>query len=325
MDETFTAVRHLVYLSYGQGRHVQEIAFSALVAAYRLRADNVDCRIVVYTDRPPDFSGLPVAIEYVPAETMAEWGGPMQFGHRRKILAIKDALDKFGDSLIYLDADTYFTRHPARAYERIAPGRTIMHIGEYCLWDNSCSRLRRFVANHELRAISGARWSISPRTAMFNAGVVGLHASDVGLLDEVLHLTDQIYPHVPSPIIEQFAFSVCLHQRTTLLQTHDIVHHYWQPERRAEFDRKLDRVFGDRLIPSNKERLKRLLSQGPARQFVDRPFSTPVARGIVRRAYGEAWRVASRVGLAQPLRTVAGRIKSHAGSNDREISEDKAF
>ena len=116
-------MNNLVYLSYGAGPHEQEITFSVLSAYHWLGVGDLDMRIVVYTDRPETFSTLEVATVVLDASTLKEWAGPAGFGHRRKILALRDALQRFDGPSAILDGDTYFRRSPTKLFGRIGPGR----------------------------------------------------------------------------------------------------------------------------------------------------------------------------------------------------------
>src|SRR5262249_45441788 len=142
-------------------------------------------------------------------------------------------------------------------------GHTVMHIREGHLDDCHGSDVAAFLENHDLRTISGRRWNISRDTPMFNAGVVGLHEADISLLDEVVYLTDQIYPHVRIHSVEPFPVSPCFDLRTKLRQSYDIVHHYWPPPGRALFGAELHRILHDPSISSQDERFRRLLPRQP--------------------------------------------------------------
>ena len=263
-------MNNLVYLSFGRGSHVDELVYSVLCALHMIGPDRSSYRIIMYTDHPSALAQLPVHIEPLSEKALTDWAGPFDFNHRRKIFVIKDALEKFGDRLLYCDSDTFFTKHPKKAFARVRPQHTVMHIGEYHLYDSCAQKLLDFVQGHELQDPAGRRWNMTPATAMFNAGVIGIHGSDISLLDEVLHLTDQIYPHVKIPVIEQFAFSVCFQQRTKLHQSYEIIHHYWPPVLRALFGGQLSRVLHDGSIQSDEEKFRLLLPHQPSLEV--RPF-----------------------------------------------------
>ena len=291
---------NLLYLSYGQGPHVDQLVYAVLSALHMLGRDRNNYRIIVYTDNPAVVSDLPVHLQPLSAEVLTEWAGPFNFNHRRKIFAIKNALQKFGGRLVYCDTDTYFLKHPRKMFARIRPGQTVMHIREGHLDYCHGSDIAAFLEDHDLRTIDGRRWNIAPDTPMFNAGVVGLHEADISLLDEVAYLTDRIYPYVRIHTIEQFAFSACFHQCTKLRQSYDVVHHYWPPPGRGLFGVELHRVLGDPSISSEEERFRRLLPHQPRQSIShNRHFVT-----MRRRMHLAIRRVAQRIGVLQALKWV---------------------
>jgi hypothetical protein len=293
-------MNNLVYLSYGQGPHVDQLIYAVLSALHMLGRESNDFRIIVYTDNPAVVSDLPVHIEPLNAKLLTEWAGPFDFNHRRKIFAIKDALQKFGGRLGYCDCDTYFLRHPGKFFARIRPGRTVMHIREGHLYDCQAGLVADFLQDHDLQNRAGQRWNITPDTLMFNAGVLGLHEADISLLDEVVHLTDQIYPHVRIHTIEQFAFSACFRHCTKLRQSYDIVHHYWPAPGRELFGQELRRVLHDPSISSEEERFRRLLPHQPRQSLSHNRHSITMRR----RMYWVLRRWAKRIGIFNALKWV---------------------
>lgn len=239
-------MNNLVYLSYGAGPHEQEIAFSVLSAYRWLGVGRPDWRIVVYTDRPDSFSPLGVATVRIDAMTLDEWAGPWHFQHRRKIMALRDALQRYKGPTTYLDGDTYFRRSPKRLFDRIAPGRSVMHLREGVV--NSLPGSVHAALRAALRTagpmtdLSGEVFSITSSASMWNAGVVGVHPSDGRALDEALHLTDQLCHHLQIHTLEQFAVSVVLSRYTQLSEAADAVFHYWEGGFRVPFRRQLPQV-----------------------------------------------------------------------------------
>ena len=293
---------NLLYLSYGQGPHVDQLVYAVLSALHMLGRNRNNYRIIVYTDNPTVVSDLPVHLQPLSAEVLTEWAGPYEFNHRRKIFAIKDALEKFGGRLVYCDADTYFLKHPRKIFARIRPGHTVMHIKEGHLYDCHAGDVGDFLQDHDLQNRAGHRWNLTPDTPMFNAGVVALHEADISLLDEIVHLTDQIYPHVSIHNIEQFAFSACFQQCTKLRQSYRIIHHYWPPPGRARFGEELRRVLHDPSISSHEERFRRLLPHQP-RQSISHNRHFATSR---RRLYWVLGPWAKRTGIFNALKRVRG-------------------
>ena len=284
----------LVYLVYGGGPHADEATYSILSALHHLGRRGKR-RIVVYTDEPQRFADLPVLVEHVAEEVLKEWAGPLAFCHRRKILVMKDALERFGGRVLFCDTDTWFRAHPKKAFARIRPGRALMHIAEYRLGDPRARPLSESLAGHAFRDTRGRRWAIGAATIMFNSGVIGLHAADAAVLDEVLVLTDQIYYFAPMIIIEQLAFSICLHEFTRLQQCYDVISHYWKPALRTAFQAQLARVLHADLLRTWEAVRRELSSSAPRVRAY--PFHLGVP-SLARRATSRVTAIAHRVLLS---------------------------
>ena len=222
----------ILYISYGSGPHEQEVIFSLLSALRWVGPAALDLRFLILTDRPTSFAGLPATVEYISPERWDEWAGPTRFNHRRKIMAIQHALARFDAPTVLLDGDTWLRRSPRELFARIEKGRTIMHIREARIVDIDSpqgAQLNAFL-EAERFSWSGAVDGRIPRDrSLWNAGVIGMHPEDVGLLDEVLALTDDFCSRGTLHILEQLAFCLVLAERTSLVEAQDIVFHYWPP------------------------------------------------------------------------------------------------
>lgn len=89
-------MNNLVYLTYGQGPHIDELVFSVLSALHRIGSDSTDYRIIVYTDNPSLLGDLPVQKELINEKDLVDWSGPIGMNDRRKMFVVKKALQKFG-------------------------------------------------------------------------------------------------------------------------------------------------------------------------------------------------------------------------------------
>jgi len=285
-------MKNLVYLSYGPGLHEQEITFSILSAYHWLGVGDPDMRIVIYTDRPETFSTLKVATVVLDASTLKEWAGPAGFGHRRKILALRDALQRFDGPSAILDGDTYFRRSPWKLFDRIGPGRAVMHLREGSMdflpgpvHGELVSLLRD---GGPWADLSGAALSISASAPMWNSGVIGADPSDVRLLDESIHLTDQLSSRSKLHTLEQFALGTVLGRETRLREVGDIVFHYWDRSYRDPFHR---------LLPELLKRTATMPLAGRARHcYAYRPRPS-----LRRRARLLCNRWLRRIGLLPPI------------------------
>lgn len=235
-------MKNLLYISYGVGLHQQEAIFSLLSALHWTGPEPRDLRFLILTDRPEDFASLPATVEFIEPEQWHAWSGPTRFNHRCKILALQHVIRNYGTPTVLLDADTWFRKSPYKLFNRIAPGKTVLHIREASICDISTPEGRKFanfVTQNRFLSSVGHDFSIPVQTNLWNAGVVGLDPADLNLLDEVLFLTDQFCARSDLHILEQLAFSYLLAQRTSLQETHDIVFHYWPPYLHNPFRQKL--------------------------------------------------------------------------------------
>jgi hypothetical protein len=294
----------IVFLVFGKGPQTNELVHAVLSARHSLGSDRDAYRIAVYTDHPEAAAELNVHVEALSAKTLAEWFGPFNFIYRSKVFAMRDALARFGGRIIYCDADTYFVGHPRRLFDRIRPGHAVMYNREGSPKDLRIPELSRVLEAHDFRTRDGERWNISSRTVISNAGIIGLHEADAPLLDDVLHLVDQICAHVDYFGNEQFAFSACLSGRTRLTHADDVVHHYWHPAIRAPFQAVLSGVLQDRTIGSWDERFRRV------RQVRERILQRPET--FQRRAYVALWMLTARLGLLKPLRRTWQGLRRHS-------------
>ena len=239
-------MNQLLLLSYGVGPHVAETQ-SAIMSAFR--HDGPVPRgyaVVVVTDMPAQFDGLPVRVEAVLPEQLRAWAGPAAFNHRIKILAVRHVMGRHGGRTVLVDGDTYFRRPPAELFDRVGPGRSLMHVREGTIGARAAlgyDRHRLAGMTHDLGAVG--RYEFDPRTPIWNAGVIGLDPADANRLDDVLALTDAIHAAVPTKISEQLAFSSILGRHTRLSGCRDLVYHYHPPVVRNPFRTRLPDALRD--------------------------------------------------------------------------------
>lgn len=236
----------LVLQAHGDARFLQQARFCILTAQAHGRHAPGGPRVLVYTDHPARFADLGPTVTAVPvtAEHMRRWRGDIDFVHRVKLEVVLDALARAGGRLLYVDSDTYFTVDPATLFARIAPGRTLMHESEGA-FSNRANGIQRkmqaFVRRHPFHLRSGETVRIPEHTAMWDAGVIGVHADDTRLIRRALELTDAMYPLYHKHVIEQVAVSHVLQTESVLDAAGDDVYHYWRYT--PEFARILEDFF----------------------------------------------------------------------------------
>ena len=269
-------MNNLLYLSYGEGLHEQEVVFSLFTALRVSPGLARHCRILVFTDRPSVFAALPVEVHEVKPEQWVDWSGPWNFAHRRKILALGHALKTYGGPIVLLDGDTWFRRPVEMLFDRVGPGRAVMHLREGVISEIRSplmEKLTAFLGSRDFSGVDGKSASVSPHEAMWNAGVVGLDPADAGLLEDVRHLTDGFCQCATFHVLEQFAFSHVLSTRTRLSEAEDLIFHYWPPYLHEPFRKRLP------VLMRETEALP--LAARAARLFAGRPRPTLPRRGKV--------------------------------------------
>jgi hypothetical protein len=218
----------IAYLIYGNRRDYQlELTYSVASARRFADAGRTAARIVLITDEANRRPDLPIEHLVFGPDEFAAWTQDGHYLHAAKVHALKKAIDRFGGKTALIDTDTFFRADPSLLFERIGPGRTVMHAREGPLrhfpdWQALLAEVRTPLLGYRVDADA----------AMLNSGVVGLAATDAGLLDDVLALMPALHAIRPLFNIEQFAFSAVLGQRTTLTDCPALIAHYWGPERR---------------------------------------------------------------------------------------------
>ena len=234
---------YIVYQSYGAPELLDECKF-ALLRLYRILGKQTP-QVVVYTDQPHEFEPfaaiVPLTIREMNAQLIGQWKGKNQFVHRVKIEVIKDCLLNRQGKLIYMDSDTCVTSALPELLDRIDTGRVVFHIPEGEIGAGGNLHFRKWKqflqSNKNLPLQSPDPLKIE----MWNAGVIGLHDSHLPLLDEVLALTDELYPLFPRHTVEQFAFCYTFQKHSIhISEAADIIFHYWNLK---EFRTLLRRFF----------------------------------------------------------------------------------
>jgi hypothetical protein len=244
--------------------------------------------VVVYSDTPEAFAGLPVIVEPLDQATLDDWAGADGYQHRRKAMCIRDAVAKFGLPLAFIDGDTWFRKSPAQIFTMIKPGTAVLHLPEGRLLPSASEAkksLSAYVGGHTFTTLSGGPFTIAKDAMVWNSGVVALHPDDAALLDDWLHLIDEIWAgHRASHDIEQFALGQVLERRLRIRRSDDIVFHYWPLYLREPFDLKVPSLIAAAGNHPGRDRLEELYRDRP------RPRGLRLARVTARRA-------AQRVGL----------------------------
>lgn len=243
---------HLLFQAYGNDAILRQTVFCIRTLQHWTGQAFDQYTPVVYTDNPGYFRRAlanvrNLRLEPLRPEQLRSWRGPNDFVHRAKICLLQAYFDKYNAPVCYLDSDTLFLHDPGPLFAQVAPGTSLMHVMEETLVQPAAPLLQkigRFIKRQPLR-LNGLAFKIPASTAMWNAGVLGLHPTHAIFLPDVLRLTDQLYSCYPKHLMEQLAFSYILQDHTTVLPAEPFVFHYWNLK--ETMDERIDAYLTGRL------------------------------------------------------------------------------
>jgi exopolysaccharide production protein ExoZ len=261
----------VVYFAYGRNDIIEQTLYSLLTLLFVCERDGRACRIVIYTDTPQRFAGLPVETVVLSQATLDEWLAGSDYIHRRKTCVILDALDRFDAKIAFIDSDTWFAAHPARIFKRVGPGRAVFHICEGLVASTGTpfdSALARQLAQVPLTLRSNEPVAFDARTRMWNTGVIAVDPADRERMLDALALSDAIWRtadptgaynkkiHHAEQFATGYAFRDC-----ELSEAADYVYHYWPAEAKRSFATILPRLVAQGLADPQGATLARCYAQ----------------------------------------------------------------
>lgn len=259
-------MNHLIYLSYGDGPHVDELRFS-VQSALASRQVAADFEITIFTDNPSRYDDISVRKETLSAEQLREWQGDHGYHYRRKIALVGHALETLGGKVVLIDTDTYYLTNPRRLFDRIGPGASILYRREVHLDRCEAGHLADHLMTGRIRKLDGTFWAIDANTPMWNSGVIGLEKTSLPWVKEALHVTDQLCQSVSLRTIEQFALGAVLSQSTRLRETDELVFHYYEDAMRFPFQSRIQELKRMQPPPSAEGFYQILNPHRPRRSF----------------------------------------------------------
>ena len=169
--------------------------------------------VCVVTDQPQIFDGYPLRVLRVTERQTKEWtlDGLQHFGIKIKGLELA-AKTGTAEKYLLLDTDTYWVKDPAKLVNRIRPNSFVMYCDEGCIKNNRNKSINRFEEGLRDKIIKYGEqvYQLENDSRMLNSSIIGLHASDVGLLDEAFELFSVLEPLVEAHTVEQFSLAEVL-------------------------------------------------------------------------------------------------------------------
>lgn len=218
---------NLVLLSFGSKieNHYQA-AFSILSFLVK---DEIE-KVIVVTDNPEFYNLFKDKVEIIAIndQELESWKGKFNFFWRIKIKALETVINKNPNKdLLYVDSDTFLFGDTAAIKDGFSKGYSFMHIEEELLSKGNSKTVRNMWKVLQNKTFCGVE--INSKSAMWNAGVIGLSQQDAKKIIKLsLSICDEIC-NTPCPrrLVEQLSFSMALNSKGQLRNCNSIIGHYW--------------------------------------------------------------------------------------------------
>ena len=244
----------IAYLVYGNRLEYQlELTYSVLSAAHFIKNDPSQWRIVLITSAHSPRYDLPVEHLFYTEDEFTAWTRGGTYMHKAKVHALSKAVNHYKSRVALIDTDTAFLAHPATLFQKVGPGKSVMHaldgtLENHAYWQPLLEKITGSVSGFE----------VNESSRMLNSGVVGIDYADKELLNKVCDFIDALQAISPVFDIEQFAFGTVLDRFTSLSTCPETVRHYWGYER-AFFHSQIAELFPE----FSPDRFNRYVSNPP--------------------------------------------------------------
>ncbi len=244
MTNNKTAV---VYIAYGPDYLHKQVILSILTLYYFLseKKEFQKISLIVYTDNREIFEdnlpGINIIFEILTFPKIKEYIGKFNHIHRLKICVLRQCLQVYKSTILFVDSDTYFLKSPSKLIDEISEKKTILHSKEFKLneggvhWNYAWGKTLKLVKKHTFK-LQEKEFKMDNDAEMWNSGVIGISFSNLFLLDDVLQLTDQISEKSSFFVAEQFAFSYIFLIKTSIIPAYEFIYHYFYPHLKETYN-----------------------------------------------------------------------------------------
>jgi hypothetical protein len=221
-------IPQLVYLAFGTDIYQREAVFSiaSALAHSTTQAGARQFDIQVFTDNPQFYAKLPVITHAIDPT----WDGPHRYHFRIKHAALLNVLNEY-EKAVLIDTDTFFRASPDILLTRVVGGRLLCNAIGAPLGESPS------LTGPSIAYLSQAGL-LEASLRQTNSGVIGLTASDKGILEHSIKLMDDLRPLAPEVYtLEELCLALAAHGNLQLSACTDLIHHYWS--RKAQFRAKV--------------------------------------------------------------------------------------
>lgn len=243
-------MKTIAYLMYGARREYHlELTLSVASAIKHIQANGSDIQIILICDEANVRYDIPVDLMVFDDTQFLEWTENGTYTHAAKLNALLLALRTVGGKVALSDTDTVFLDHPDCLFDRIGPGRSVMHVHEKAIGESLVWQPLLDKAPAEVEG-----FAIDASSPMNNSGIIGVDFADIGLIEEALNLMLSLHKIHPVFSIEQFAVTQALLKGTHVSTVEDVIYHYWITHERLFMHAAAQRICPD-FTEQNFERL----------------------------------------------------------------------
>ena len=220
----------LLFMVFGD-RCINQAFFSLFSILDIYQGEKPEFDIHIITDCPQSFKHLetllPLKIKHIDESVLKSWKGIEGNMMRAKIETILHVLRSTGGNVLYLDSDTVLMHRIDWVFQYLAAGGYVMHKPEWRLGAGRKNHPELCPFDLEFTLSSAGVLKINSDSPMCNAGVIGVGAGSIKLVEAVMELYEKLYSNCPSWHIEQFAFSILLSRTKKLKFCRREIFHYW--------------------------------------------------------------------------------------------------
>ena len=220
----------LLFMVFGD-RCINQAFFSLFSILDIYQGEKPEFDIHIITDCPESFKPLetllPLKIKHIDESVLKSWKGIEGNMMRAKIEAILHVLRSTGGNVLYLDSDTVLMHRIDWIFQYLGAGGYVMHKPEWRLGAGRKNHPELCPFDLEFTLSSGGVLKINSDSPMCNAGVIGVGAGSIKLVEAVMELYEKLYSNCQSWHIEQFAFSILLSRTKKLKFCRREIFHYW--------------------------------------------------------------------------------------------------
>lgn len=261
----------LLYIVYGENEvYYNGAKFSILSFLNSLASSDTRPKIIVLTEKPDLFEGYPVETVRITKAMRNAWSVDGKYHFRIKNRGMRYITENYefaeNSKLLFIDADTYFTKNANQLFGLIKDNQALMFLNEGNVnKKKKFSLLQDGMANKTLQLPNFGTYSLSNTSTMWGSLMIGLRPSMFNILDYADELMLALMHETNIHTIEQFALAEALQTQYLLVEGKKFVSHYSTSGKKAHaesvlrcfFRENSNKTFAEQLTNAREVKLKR--------------------------------------------------------------------